>query len=60
MAVMQGFRRPVERWGGRGGRGEASERIDEARQWLWARWCSSAAVGAFGEVGYDEEESRGE
>ena len=31
MAAMQGFRRPVERWGGRGGCGGASELVREAR-----------------------------
>ena len=32
--TLQGFRRGVARWGGRGDRGGASERIGEARQWL--------------------------
>ena len=38
-AAMQGFRRAVDRWGGRGGRGGAPGRIGEARggRWPWVR-----------------------
>ena len=48
MAAMQGFRGPVERWGGRGSRGGASELLGEVRggrsQWL----RRTAATMAFG------------
>ena len=39
LAAMQGFRRAVDRWGGRGGRGGAPGRIGEARggRWPWVR-----------------------
>ena len=49
MASLQGFRRAVDRWGGRGGRGGASWGVGEAWGGRWPRWFSSAAAGAFGE-----------
>ena len=56
-AAMQGFRRAVDRWGGRGGRGGAFERIGEARGWRWPRGSSSVAAASFGRV---RVKSRGE
>ena len=47
-AAMQGVRRGMGWWRGRGGRGGASRRNDEARQWLWPRRRSSAVTDAFG------------
>ena len=54
---IQGFRRAVDRWGGRGGRGGAFERIGEARGWRWPRGSSSVAAAPFGRV--RERGSRG-
>ena len=47
-AAMQGVRQGMGWWRGRAGRGGASGRNDEARQWLWPRRRSSAAVAPFG------------
>ena len=54
---IQGFRRAVDRWGGRGGRGGAFERIGEARGWRWPRGSSSVAAAPFGRG--REREQRG-
>ena len=56
-ATLQGFRRAVDRWGGRGGRGGAVGGVGEARRWLWPRGSSSAATAAFGSG--RERKSRG-
>ena len=45
---MQGFRRPVERWGGRGGRGGAPELSGGARGGRWRLLWRTAAMVAFG------------
>ena len=54
--TLQGFRRGVARWGGRGDRGGASERIGEARQWLWPRQQRAAVTTV---LGHERKESRG-
>ena len=60
MAAMQGFRRPVERWGGRGSRGGAPELVGGARggqrRWLWR----TAATVVFGRARERARERRGE
>ena len=48
VAVLQHVRDLVARWGERGGRGGAFERIGEARGWRWPRGSSSVAVAPFG------------
>ena len=45
-ATLQGFRRAVDRWGGRGGRGGVLGGVGEARRWLWPRERWSAATGS--------------
>ena len=55
--TLQGFRRAVDRWGGRGGQGGAFERIGEARGWRWPRGSSSVAAAPFGRG--REREQRG-
>ena len=60
VAAMQGFRGAVERWGGRGSRGGASELVGGARggrrQLLWR----TAATVVFGRVRERARERRGE
>ena len=47
VAAMQGFWRTVERWGGRGGRGGASELVGEARGGRrWLLWRTAATGGS--------------
>ena len=60
MAMMQGLRRRVARWRGRGRCGGASGLLEGARERRWPRRCSSVAVDAFGEMGNGEGESWGE
>ena len=59
VAAMQGFRGAVERWGGRGSCGGASELVGGARggrrRWLWR----TAATVVFGRAGERARESRG-
>ena len=57
VAALQRVRDLVARWGERGGRGGAFERIGEARGWRWPRGSSSVAAAPFGRV---RERSRGE
>ena len=49
-ATLQGFRRAVDRWGGRGGRGGAPEPSGRARGGRWPRRTASVAMAAFGRV----------
>ena len=48
VAAMQGFRGAVERWGGRGGRGGASELVGGARGGRRRRLWRTAAMVVFG------------
>ena len=59
-AAMQGFRRPVDRWEGRGGRGGASGLVGGAREgrWLQLRRTASAAALCFGRGGEGGEAGR--
>ena len=59
-AAMQGFRRPVKQWGGRGGRGGASGLVGGAREgrWLQLRRSMSAAALCFGRGGEGGEAGR--
>ena len=57
VAAMQGFLRPVERWGGRGSRGGAPELIGGARGWPE---MVAMANGGDGGVRPGEGESEGE
>lgn len=57
---LQRVRGLVAWWRGRGGRGGASGRKYEARQWLWPRRCSSAATDASDIAGEDEGGMQGE
>ena len=57
VAALQHVWDLVARWGERGGRGGAFERIGEARGWRWPRGSSSVAAAPFGRV---REKSRGE
>ena len=60
MAAMQGFRGPVERWGGRGSRGGASELVGGARGGRrWLLWRTVAMV-VFGRVRERARERREE
>ena len=60
VAAMQGFRGAVERWGGRGGRGGASELVGGARGGRrWLLWRTAATV-VFGRVRERARERRGE
>ena len=60
VAAMQSFRGPVERWGGRGSRGGASELVGGARggrrRWVWR----TAATVVFGRARERARERRGE
>ena len=60
MAAMQGFRRPVERWGGRGGCGGASELVGGARGGRRRLLWRTAATVVFGRVRERARERRGE
>ena len=57
---MQGFRRPVERWGRRGGCGGASELVGGARGGRRRRLWRTAATVVFGRVRERARERRGE
>ena len=57
---MQGFRGAVERWGGRGGRGEASELVGGARGGRRRLLWRTAATMVFGRVRERARERRGE
>ena len=60
---MQGFRGPVERWGGRGGRGGASELVGEARggrRWLLRRTAATVVFGRVRERARKRREEPGE
>ena len=59
-AAMQGFRRAVDRWGGRGGRGGAPGHISEARGGRWPRGSSSVAAAPFGPGEREGTEERGD
>ena len=50
-AALQGFRRSVARWGGRGSRGGADGLVGGARGGLWRRLRRSAARDALGHRG---------
>ena len=60
---MQGFWRPVERWGGRGSRGGAPELVGEARggrrRWLW-RTVATVVFGRVSERARERKERAGE
>ena len=60
---MQGFRGPVERWGGRGGRGGASELVGGARggrrRLLW-RTAATVVFGRVRERARERKERAGE
>ena len=60
VAAMQGFRGPVERWGGRGGRGGASELVGGARGGRRRLLWRTAATVVFGRVRERARERRGE
>ena len=60
MVMMQGLRRRVTRWRGRGRCGGASGLLEGARERRWPRWCSSVAAGAFGEMGKRRGREQGE
>ena len=59
-AAMQGFRRPVERWGGRGGRGGAPELVGGARGGRRRLLWRTAATVVFGRVRERARERREE
>ena len=63
MAAMQGFRRPVERWGGRGGCGGASELVGGARggrRRLLRRTVATVVFGRVRERARERKERAGE
>ena len=60
VAAMQGFRGAVERWGGRGGRGGASELVGGARGGRRRLLWRTAATVVFGRVRERARERRGE
>ena len=63
MAAMQGFWRTVERWGGRGGRGGASELVGGARggrRWLLRRTAATVVFGRERERARERKERAGE
>ena len=49
-AAMQGFRRAVDRWGGREGRGGARKHSEGSRGRRWPRRYGGAAAAALGRV----------
>ena len=59
-AMMQGLRRCVARWGGRGSRGGANGLVGGAREWLWWQLRRSAARYALGHRGREREGDEGE
>ena len=58
VTALQGFRRAVDRWGGRGGPGGAPGCIGEARDARWLRQSASVAAAPFGPEVRSERESR--
>ena len=60
VVAMQGFRGAVERWGGRGGRGGASELVGGARGGRRRLLWRTAATVVFGRVRERARERRGE
>ena len=60
VAAMQGFRRPVEGWGGRGGRGGAPELVGGARGVRGRLLWRTAATVVFGRVRERTRERREE
>ena len=60
VAALQRVRDLLARWGERGGRGGAFERIGEARGWRWPRGSSSVAAAPFGPGEREGAEERGD